>query len=100
LSNFVMVVGTAAALAFADTESFDQVRPGTLPPGWECGVTGRGSPHWAVEIDSSALTPAAFGRNNGIRGSQPTPLVHEPLAEILLYGLTVADRAKSRHSAG
>src|SRR5947208_8515207 len=50
----VMVIGTAAALAFADTESFDQVRPGALPPGWECGVTGRGSPHWAVEADSSA----------------------------------------------
>jgi len=50
----VLVIGTAAALAFADTESFDQVRPGALPPGWECDVTGRGSPHWAVEIDSSA----------------------------------------------
>ncbi len=50
----VMLIGTAAAPAFADTESFDQVRPGALPPGWECGVTGRGSPHWAVEIDSSA----------------------------------------------
>ena len=50
----VIVIGTAAALAVADTESFDQTRPGALPPGWECGVTGRGSPHWAVEIDSSA----------------------------------------------
>src|SRR5205807_9073330 len=50
----VMVIGTAAALAFADTESFDQVHPGALPSGWECGVTGRGSPHWAVVIDSSA----------------------------------------------
>ena len=48
-----MMIGTAAALAFADTESFDQARPGALPA-WECGVTGRGSPHWAVEIDSSA----------------------------------------------
>jgi hypothetical protein len=39
----VSVIGMAAALAFADTESFDQARPGTLPPGWECGVTGRAS---------------------------------------------------------
>ncbi len=50
----VIVIGTAAAVAFAGTESFDQIRPGALPPGWECGVTGRGSPHWAVEADSSA----------------------------------------------
>ena len=50
----VIVIGTAAAAGFAGTESFDQIRPGALPPGWECGVTGRGSPHWAVEADSSA----------------------------------------------
>src|SRR5947209_9758924 len=50
----VIVIGTAAAVAVADTESFDQIRPGALPTGWECGVTGRGSPHWAVEADSSA----------------------------------------------
>src|SRR5436190_22516863 len=50
----VIVIGTAAAVAFAGTESFDQIRPGALPPGGECGVTGRGAPHWAVEADSSA----------------------------------------------
>jgi hypothetical protein len=37
-------------------ESFDKVQPGTLPPGWECGVTGRGNPRWAVEADPSATS--------------------------------------------
>lgn len=38
------------------TISFDHVTPGTLPAGWRAGVTGRGSPNWAVEAD--ATTPS------------------------------------------
>lgn len=34
--------------------SFDQDHPGALPAGWRAGVTGRGSPLWAVEADASA----------------------------------------------
>lgn len=34
--------------------SFDQDNPGALPAGWRAGVTGRGSPLWAVEADASA----------------------------------------------
>jgi hypothetical protein len=33
---------------------FDSTRPGTLPDGWLAGVTGKGSPHWAVVPDASA----------------------------------------------
>lgn len=40
--------------AFADTITFDKIKPGALPPGWIAGVTGKGSPKWAVEADSSA----------------------------------------------
>ena len=72
----VMVIGTAAALAFADTESFDQVRPGALPPGWACGVTGRGSPHWAVEIDSSAPSkPNGAAHNKIAQALKPSAIL-------------------------
>ncbi len=33
---------------------FDADAVGTLPAGWSAGVTGRGSPRWTVEADSSA----------------------------------------------
>jgi hypothetical protein len=33
---------------------FDDVQPGSLPPAWVAGVTGRGAPRWAVERDTSA----------------------------------------------
>jgi len=34
--------------------SFDDERVGSVPAGWTCGVTGRGSPRWAVTADASA----------------------------------------------
>jgi hypothetical protein len=43
---------TAAALA--ETVGFDKDAVGSAPAGWVCGVTGRGSPSWAVATDSSA----------------------------------------------
>ena len=44
----------SASAAAAETENFDQDKPGTVPAGWSCGVTGTGSPRWAVEADASA----------------------------------------------
>lgn len=38
----------------AATISFDQDVPGALPAGWRSGVTGHGSPIWAVEADATA----------------------------------------------
>jgi len=38
----------------ATTVDFDQDRAGALPLGWSAGVTGSGSPRWAVEPDASA----------------------------------------------
>ena len=43
----------AASAAFAETENFTGVKTGALPSGWECGVTGRGAPRWAVEADGA-----------------------------------------------
>src|SRR5437016_2784989 len=44
----------AAGVARGETENFDSVKPGQLPDGWLAGVTGKGSPKWAVEQDDSA----------------------------------------------
>ena len=35
-------------------DNFDSDPTGTVPQGWEYGVTGRGNPRWAVEADNSA----------------------------------------------
>jgi alanine dehydrogenase len=43
----------AAALS-THAENFDMVKPGSLPAGWECGVTGKGAPRWTVEADPTA----------------------------------------------
>ena len=48
-----LTVLTATA-AFAETHGFDQDKPGTVPAGWRCGVTGKGNPRWTVEADGSA----------------------------------------------
>ena len=44
----------AATAAYAGGENFDAVKSGALPEGWTCGVTGKGSPTWEVEADTSA----------------------------------------------
>jgi len=44
----------SAGAAVAETETFDQHKPGTAPAGWICGVTGTGTPRWTVEGDPSA----------------------------------------------
>lgn len=43
-----------AAAAWAETENFDQAAPGSIPAGWTCGVTERGSPVWKIALDPSA----------------------------------------------
>ena len=45
--------------------NFDQDRPGTLPLGWMVGVTGRGSPHWSVEADTSAPSTGKVLKQSG-----------------------------------
>lgn len=44
----------AAGSSLGQTLNFDTDTPGTLPPAWEQGVTGKGSPRWAVREDASA----------------------------------------------
>jgi len=44
----------AASAAFAETLNFDSDAPGTLPADWKQGVTGKGTPRWAVKADANA----------------------------------------------
>ena len=49
-----VAVGWATTAMSAETESFDKTKAGELPAGWTSGVTGFGSPKWAVVPDPSA----------------------------------------------
>jgi hypothetical protein len=60
----------AASAAFAETDNFDRDRPGSLPAGWSCGVTGRGSPVWEVAADRSAPSAPNVLRQSG-KGTFP-----------------------------
>ena len=44
----------ASGAALGQTINFDSDSPGALPTGWEQGVTGKGSPKWAVRADPGA----------------------------------------------
>ena len=47
------------------TIHFDDVTVGTLPPAWVCGVTGKGSPQWAVVTDPAAPSPPNVLKQSG-----------------------------------
>ncbi len=49
-----VATGFAANSSFAETITFDNDGPGSLPLAWEQGVTGRGTARWAVRQDESA----------------------------------------------
>jgi hypothetical protein len=51
---YIMVISMTTTIALAETENFDDVKPGTLPAGWVAGVTGSGEPRWAVEADPTS----------------------------------------------
>ena len=50
-----MIVTTmATALAAAETVNFDDMKVGTVPPGWTATQTGTGAAKWSVDKDASA----------------------------------------------
>jgi hypothetical protein len=59
------ITTVAAANAAAQVEGFDQAARGSPPPGWTCGVTGRGEPHWSVESDATAPSAPHVLRQSG-----------------------------------
>ena len=46
-------------------DNFDRDKPGTMPVGWESGVTGRGASRWTVAADSSAPSAPNVLRQTG-----------------------------------
>jgi len=52
LSFLVGLLGSANVMS--QNETFDQTAIGSLPEGWISGVTGSGSPRWAVTADPTA----------------------------------------------
>jgi hypothetical protein len=56
MKKTAVALGTllATGAALGETITFDTDSPGALPPGWQAGVTGRGTPRWAVRQDESA----------------------------------------------
>ena len=53
-SLFTMIVTTmATALAAAETVNFDDMKVGTVPPGWTATQTGTGAAKWSVDKDAS-----------------------------------------------
>jgi len=49
-----MLTSLLATTAMAQAVNFDGDAVGSVPSGWTCGVTGRGSPRWAVAADPTA----------------------------------------------
>ena len=66
-----MAVGIlAAGSVFAETINFDDAKPGTLPPSWVAGVTGKGTPKWSVEADATAPSKPNVLKQSG-EGTYP-----------------------------
>ena len=54
-----------ASAVWAETINFDSDTPGPMPPGWNCGVTGRGAPKWTVEPDAGAPSAPNMLKQSG-----------------------------------
>lgn len=67
----------ASLPAMAETVTFDQDAVGSLPQGWQAGVTGRGAHRWTIEADASAPSRPNILRQSG-RGDFPWCVKNEP----------------------
>jgi hypothetical protein len=70
MSAVALVTGVAMSSVHADSINFDTDPAGSLPPGWEQGVTGRGTPRWTVQADASAPSRPNVLKQSGV-GSFP-----------------------------
>jgi hypothetical protein len=60
-----MTAAALAAAAGAQAGGFDDDPVGAVPAGWTCGVTGRGSPRWAVTAEEGAASKVLLQSGNG-----------------------------------
>ena len=72
MEKLLMGIAMAAVSAGAngETVNFDNDKPGALPGGWHCGVTGRGKAKWTVEADTTAPSAPNVLKQSGV-GSFP-----------------------------
>jgi hypothetical protein len=70
----------AANAAFAETINFDSNSPGSLPPAWQQGVTGKGTSSWAVRPDQSAPSKPNVLQQSG-SGAFPWCVLHQSSIE-------------------
>jgi hypothetical protein len=61
----VVAAGLAAG-ANAQSANFDMDAAGAVPKGWKAGVTGRGSPVWAVQPDPGAPSAPNVLKQSGV----------------------------------
>jgi alanine dehydrogenase len=59
------LAGATALSVHAQSEGFDAAKPGSLPAGWECGVTGKGTARWTVETDPTAPSAPQVMQQSG-----------------------------------
>lgn len=62
----VVVVGTLAIAAMADSVSFDNAPAGQAPPGWTATKTGSGNAKWTIEKDDTALSKPNVLKQSGV----------------------------------
>jgi hypothetical protein len=58
-------ITTLAAVARAETFTFDSDPAGAIPAGWVCGSTGGGAPRWTIEADATAPSPPNVLKQSG-----------------------------------
>ena len=64
-SLLVLVLLLSASQVVARTIDFDKDPVGASPDGWTCGVTGRGTPKWSVEIAADSPSKSQVLRQSG-----------------------------------
>lgn len=63
---FSIAAATIATAGDTALVTFDDVAPGSLPAGWQAGVTGNGAPKWSVIKDDTAPSkPQVLAQTGG-----------------------------------
>src|SRR5215472_15463778 len=67
MASFAIAILAAGAMAtaFSQTVNFDNLTPGSPPPGWTATKTGTGTAKWTIEKDSTAPSPPNVLKQSG-----------------------------------
>ncbi|MBI4403162.1 MAG: hypothetical protein HY537_03335 [Deltaproteobacteria bacterium] len=65
LITSIFIIVFLSGSASAEIVNFDKEQQGALPAGWIAGVTGKGNPKWAVEVDSTAPSKPNILKQSG-----------------------------------